>query len=703
MTSSAAEEEEETNTGTSVVLVEEKQETTVEDETTTQVEVVPTVVEESKNEENSNTQETTVVVATSSQLEAVVEPSLPVVVVVENNESSNEQETTVTVTTDQAITQAAETTNTVPLSQETASTQLLQAAAAVESSSPGVKEELSSNEAKKTVTAEQAITQAQTVGTSVDVVEGNESAEISIQAQDESTAPQQETSSVILVVSNNNNNIVGNEQSSSSSSSSFNNEETKVTTTATEQAITQAAAVEATTTTIMQEGATTTTSPQLLLSNEVVTSPSLVEEAKNNDETKITATEQAITTQAALDTTITQGTAMTSSSSSSSGDVIITNHLEESTEEQKVIDILHQTHRDMCNESDDDELLANNNNAPPLPYERCDPNGTVIRIPLVLADDDDDLSNALKHILLGAIASFEQNRCFFVDETNNSNNKLNPADANNNNGVKHGFLRKYMEPIGLSIDHPIVVKALQESRVKTILGTESNTYRRAYGQYTTIANLGLEQVEGHNLKRNLIRRLWRPLPEYRQSSCAALQNTHHLTPGDYIALSVITSRRRRSDGSGPSLEEYLIEAQKHMYRFASFEQNQQVPKIFVATDDCSVVSEFIKMRPDWKFTSECNIVPEEVSNTNNNKVLVVDAAATAEEGDHDADFTKFFTEIYALTMSRVFIGVSSTTTDDNHNNNSMSWWIYFLRSFRHSFILLDKPKGEPDSYIYDNW
>jgi len=349
---------------------------------------------------------------------------------------------------------------------------------------------------------------------------------------------------------------------------------------------------------------------------------------------------------------------------------------QEHAEEQKVMAILHQLHDDMCGDW--------GSTAPPLPYERCDANGTVNGIPLF-----GGLTNALKLILLGAIGSFEENRCFFVDE---SNSKLNPEDEN---GVKHGFLHKYMEPIGLPLDHPIIKRAQDEYRTKTLVWMDSwleMSARRAYGQYTSIPNLGLIETEGHNLKRNLIRRLWRPLPKFRKSSCDAMANTHHLVAGEYIAFSVRRGDKTEEDYSYTPLEEYVMEAQKHLHRFASFQHNHTVPKIFVATDDCSVMTEFRKMRPDWNFTSECDLEQNAAAAAKDGFSLsdVKDWGEAAE----DAHFTKFFKEIYAMTMSRVFIGVSYT---------NISWWIYFLRSFRHSFIMLDKPAGEPDSYIYDNW
>ena len=49
---------------------------------------------------------------------------------------------------------------------------------------------------------------------------------------------------------------------------------------------------------------------------------------------------------------------------------------------------------------------------PHLNYNNCDPNKPVNRIPLF-----GGLTNALKYILLGVIKSFEEDRCFYIDES----------------------------------------------------------------------------------------------------------------------------------------------------------------------------------------------------------------------------------------------------------------------------------------------
>eukprot|EP00547_Thalassionema_nitzschioides_P009414 CAMPEP_0194226888 /NCGR_PEP_ID=MMETSP0156-20130528/42574_1 /TAXON_ID=33649 /ORGANISM="Thalassionema nitzschioides, Strain L26-B" /LENGTH=549 /DNA_ID=CAMNT_0038959355 /DNA_START=130 /DNA_END=1780 /DNA_ORIENTATION=+ len=400
----------------------------------------------------------------------------------------------------------------------------------------------------------------------------------------------------------------------------------------------------------------------------------------------------------------------------------VTTAVEVSKDELETTAHITKLHQDMC--SDDWA------NAPPLPYENCDPNGPVNAIPLF-----GGLTNALKMILLGGVGSWEENRCFFVDE---SQSHLNKPDEH---GVRHGFLPKYMETIGLPTDHPIVVKAREENRIVKREWSDfwvEMSARRAYGQKAKLPSLGFPEIEGHDLKRHLIRRMWRPHPKYRKSSCAALENTHGLKAAEYMAFSVRRGDKGEEKFAFTELSEYIAEAEKHLYRFSSFMENHIVPKIFVATDDCSVMSEFRRMRPSWTFVSECDVEENskaafihgesyraedfvatddcsvmsefrrmrpswvfvsECDVEENSKAAAQNGFALREfkdwgEAAEDAHFTKFFTEIYAMAMSRVFIGVGYT---------NVSWWVYFLRPFRHSFILLDKPKGQPDSRVFDNW
>jgi len=337
------------------------------------------------------------------------------------------------------------------------------------------------------------------------------------------------------------------------------------------------------------------------------------------------------------------------------------------TDEQRIMNILTTMKDDMCS----DEWKFR-----PLRYNDCSPNEKVNSIPL-----HGGLTNALKLILLGAIGSFEEGRCFIVDE---SKADLNKPDAN---GTRHGFLHKYMEPIGLPLNSSIVTKAKEEDRLVSRDWSEfwfGMHIRRAYGTKHFLPYAGYNTIEGHLLKRDMIRRLWRPLPEYRQASCRSMNSTHGLIPGEYMAFSIRRGDKTIEDFEYTDLKDYITEAEKQLPKFSS------TPKIFVATDDCSVLDTFREMRPEWNFVSECDVQKISAGRGGFNLTEVADWSADAEK----AHYVKFFTEIYALTLSKVFIGVSYT---------NLAWWIFFMRPFRHSFILLDKPEGQGIEDLINWW
>ena len=87
-----------------------------------------------------------------------------------------------------------------------------------------------------------------------------------------------------------------------------------------------------------------------------------------------------------------------------------------------------------------------------------------------------------------------------------------------------------------------------------------------------------------------------------------------------------------------------------------------MPKIFVATDDCTVLDDFRKQRPHWVFVSECDRMVEQ-------GFALADVHDWTLQ-DTDAHFQKFFIELYAMAFSRVYIGVHTT---------NVAWWAYFMR------------------------
>lgn len=309
---------------------------------------------------------------------------------------------------------------------------------------------------------------------------------------------------------------------------------------------------------------------------------------------------------------------------------------------------------------------------PPLPYDSCPENEVLNVIPLM-----GGMTNALKMVLLGAIMSFEEGRCFYVDE---STAHLNPEK----DGKRDGFIQKYFEPIGLPKDHPYVVKAFAEGRIKRRKWTEywnDLDRRRVEGTNFTLPTLGYENIEGHQLKKHFLRRMWKPLPRFRESTCKSLTE---LDLGDeFLGFSVRRGDKTLENFAYTPLIKYIQYAETQLHRFGG-----KIPKIFVASDDCTVMAEFRRMKPDWTFVSECDkedkldsgFALREVKQWGNEKEI--------------AHFSKFFVEMYALAVAKVVLGVSYT---------NVSWWVYFMRPFKHSFYLLDKKEGRADQHILRMW
>eukprot|EP00543_Licmophora_paradoxa_P013530 CAMPEP_0202466536 /NCGR_PEP_ID=MMETSP1360-20130828/69095_1 /ASSEMBLY_ACC=CAM_ASM_000848 /TAXON_ID=515479 /ORGANISM="Licmophora paradoxa, Strain CCMP2313" /LENGTH=153 /DNA_ID=CAMNT_0049090707 /DNA_START=135 /DNA_END=593 /DNA_ORIENTATION=+ len=153
-----------------------------------------------------------------------------------------------------------------------------------------------------------------------------------------------------------------------------------------------------------------------------------------------------------------------------------------------------------------------------------------------------------------------------------------------------------------------------------------------------------------------MRRIWRPHAPLREKVCGKLEN-HDLTE-DYIAFSVRRGDKKELEHfEYQDLQDYIVRAEEEIT--AVF--NGTVPKIFVATDDCTVMPEFQKLRPTWTFVSQCD-------NNDDTGFALYDVMDWTIE-QTDAHFEKFMIELYGLAMGRVFIGVSYT---------NVAWWVYFM-------------------------
>jgi len=324
------------------------------------------------------------------------------------------------------------------------------------------------------------------------------------------------------------------------------------------------------------------------------------------------------------------------------------------------------------------EMCADEWNVQPVDYQKCDPEELINVIPLF-----GGMCNALKFVILGAVQSAEENRCFVVDESHS------PLNYQNKEGEREGFINKFFEPIGLDMEDEKVKLAKATNR--TVIREWDQFWvdlgrRRVFGRKYTIPNLGYSDIDGHQLKRNMMRRMWRPIPKVRKATCDSIEQYN--LDDEYMAFSVRRGDKTEEKFAYTKLHEYIDSAEANLYRYPSYMKNLIVPDIFVATDDCTVMSEFRELRPLWTFVSECD---KEKKLDHGFALADVHNWGRDEQAAH---FGKFFVEIFALTGAKVFIGVAYT---------NVSWWVYFLRPFRHSFVLLDKPKGHEDNIVFDNW
>eukprot|EP00547_Thalassionema_nitzschioides_P007007 CAMPEP_0194205994 /NCGR_PEP_ID=MMETSP0156-20130528/5133_1 /TAXON_ID=33649 /ORGANISM="Thalassionema nitzschioides, Strain L26-B" /LENGTH=491 /DNA_ID=CAMNT_0038932409 /DNA_START=68 /DNA_END=1540 /DNA_ORIENTATION=- len=318
---------------------------------------------------------------------------------------------------------------------------------------------------------------------------------------------------------------------------------------------------------------------------------------------------------------------------------------------------------------------------PPLPYDHCKDKQDIIKVvdslPML-----GGLTNSLKVLLLGAILSFEQGKCFFVDETTSAL----PLRKDPANTFPTTFLDRYFERIGLPLNDPIVAEARKSGNIKAVDWEEPWDWehnRRIMSQRDTIPVLGFEKVPGHGLKRNVLKRMWRPLPHVRETGCKKLEQ--HVGPEDFMSFSV-----RRGDKHSvehfeyATVDQYLVAAE----RAKDTQFDGKMPIIFVATDDCSVMPEFREKRPDWRFVSECD---NEVKKDDGFRLT--DMADWNHE-ETDAHFGKFFVELYALAASKYFIGVIYT---------NVTWWALFMRSQPIDTFQILKTAGTERSESIELW
>jgi predicted nuclease of predicted toxin-antitoxin system len=306
---------------------------------------------------------------------------------------------------------------------------------------------------------------------------------------------------------------------------------------------------------------------------------------------------------------------------------------------------------------------------PPLDYHGCNPDDYVHKIPFMAG-----LTNGLKMMLLMVIGTFETNRCFFVSEEHN--HLLLREDKSQE---LQTFIGRYFEPIGLPKDDPIVTRAEAEGRVITTKWRDywdSSEKRRMHGNLHNITSLNYMNIESTILKKVMLRRMWRLLPQVRDDSCTSLEG--HGLEDEYMAFSV---RRGDKDTEGFEFtkpEDYIVAAEQARDRHFG----GQMPRIFVATDDCAVMGELRQLRPSWFFTSECDRTDD---NTHGFVLSEMKKWTLAQTDEH---YRKFFVELLGLAGAKFYIGVSYT---------NVAWWAAYMRQYRWSHQFLDIP----DKPVYD--
>ena len=231
---------------------------------------------------------------------------------------------------------------------------------------------------------------------------------------------------------------------------------------------------------------------------------------------------------------------------------------------------------------------------PPLDYHKCNADDVVYMIPFMAG-----LTNGLKMMLLTVIGILEENKCFFVSE-NPKNKLLFRDDKSHQLGT---FLGRYFEPIGLSKDDPIVANARQKKQIQRTDWKhywDSAKRRRVHGRLHNITSLGYENIESTVLKRTMLQRMWRLLPDVRDNCCSSLES--HGLEEEYLAFSVRRGDKGTEGFEFTKPEDYVVAAEEaRVKHFAG-----KMPKIFVATDDCAVMGELRQLRPGWVFVSECD-------------------------------------------------------------------------------------------------
>mmetsp|Transcript_361 Transcript_361/g.390 ORF Transcript_361/g.390 Transcript_361/m.390 type:complete len:403 (-) Transcript_361:154-1362(-) len=304
---------------------------------------------------------------------------------------------------------------------------------------------------------------------------------------------------------------------------------------------------------------------------------------------------------------------------------------------------------------------------PPIDYDSCDKSKVMNAIPLRAG-----LTNGLKFMNLSIIWSLERgNTCVYMDETNSIFPKhLGP------------FYENYFEPIGLPVDSQDVQTAIKRHRVE-ILPWEKvwikSQDRRMQDTIHNIPALGYHNVEGHDLKWNMMKRIWRPIPRIRDNTCSKLEE--YIKGEEYLVLSMREGDKTIEGFKFATMEQYIEKVEE----VVPLHFDGKVPLIFVATDSCDPLDRLKQMKPEWRIVSECDRVQQ------HGYVLADQLKWT--QAELDEHYEKFFVELFAMAGGKVWIGVTYT---------NVSWWVYFMRekTEEKTFYVLE---GEGSGAVPQAW
>lgn len=276
---------------------------------------------------------------------------------------------------------------------------------------------------------------------------------------------------------------------------------------------------------------------------------------------------------------------------------------------------------------------------PPLDFGKCDDTETYNYLKF-----GGGMTNGLKFTFLATLLSIEQGRCF-------------------EGGTP--LTLKYFQDIGFT-RHPRyqAVKASKEKNEivwENVWDWDNMRNRRVESDqfdFTNTTTFGYSHpdpnVSGLSLKRHFMRRFWQLRPHYREMTCQSLLADHHdLLQKDYIAFSVRRGDKYLEGFSYPSMEEYVVAADPIVL-------DGKDKLVYVATDDCSVMKELRTLRPSWTFESQCDLIAGG-GDDENHKGFALSEMVKMKSEDQEEHYRKFFVEIYAMALSKVFSKFSYNT------------------------------------------